>query len=265
VLGKRFIISIGILIAGTHGAIVFSDQAPTLSGSRENPHGNILMAESWVGYPYGWFFTLEQMEELYEEEYFGNNRLNNYIKYDNGKCINQCNNELVEIPWQFIEKTLRLLEHLLDRGFAKYLFRLDTFHGHFFVTDLQFEKEYLNLNTSAMMNKFVFDDSLAVLFHCAEHMALRDPPHNGVIDKEAMQFIQRRNILGWYDNETIEIIVPGKDELVGSGKSNTATIPQGHRGVGVLTFKANDNGEFSIEHAGRTIRLDISLCDYYYY
>lgn len=264
-LGKKFIIFIGILLAGMQGFIVLSGQAGTLSNYQKNPHGNILMAESWVEYPRGWFFTLEQMEELYEEEYFRNNRLNNFIKYENGKCINQCNSELIEIPGRFIEKTLKLLQQLLDRGFAKYLFRLDTFHGHFFVTDGQFEKEYLGLNTSVMMNKFVFDDSLAVLFHCAEHMALRDPPHTGVINEEAMKFIQHRNIIGWYDRETIEAIDPDTDELVGSGKSNTATIPQGHRGVGVITFKANYNGEFSIEHAGQEIWLDISLCDYYYY
>ena len=70
-------------------------------------------------------------------------------------------------------------------------------------------------------------------------------------------------VTGLFD--TIEVVTAPKNELVGSGKSNTATIPQGFRGVGSITFKANINGEFSIKHADQIIRLDISLCDYYYY
>lgn len=135
----------------------------------------------------------------------------------------------------------------------------------FFVTEEQFERKYLNLNTMEMMMEFVNDDSLGVLFHCAEHLALRKPPQTGAIDKEAQELIKFRNIIGWYDVESIEIVTAPKKELVGSGKSNTATIPHGFRGVGSITFKANINGEFSISHAGQTIKLDISLCDYYYY
>jgi hypothetical protein len=218
-----------------------------------------------VEYPFGWFYTLDEIEAIYEVEYYENNRLESFIRHENGKCINQCNNELSEIPTQFIETTLIFLKQMLDRELTKYLFRLDTFHGHFFVTDEQFTRKYLNLNTMEMMMEFVNDDSLGVLFHCAEHMALRNPPQTGTIDKAVQELIKQRNIIGWYDVESIEVVTAPKNELVGSGKSNTATIPQGFRGVGSITFKANIDGEFSIQHAGQTIRLDISLCDYYYH
>ena len=101
-----------------------------------------------------------------------------------------------EIPERFIETTLKLLKQMLDRELIKYLFRLDTFHGHFFVTNKQFEKKYLNLNTREMTKKFVNDDSLGVLFHCAEHLALRNPPQTGTIDKDAQNFMKQRNIIG---------------------------------------------------------------------
>ena len=198
-------------------------------------------------------------------EYRPGNRLESFIRHENGKCINQCDNEFSEIPGQFIETTLKLLQQMLDRELTKYLFRLDTFHGHFFVTDEQFERKYLNLNTREMTKKFVNDDSLGVLFHCAEHLALRNPPQTGTIDKDAQKLIKQRNIIGWYDVESIEVIPEGKNELVGDGKSNTGIIPQGFHAVGSITFKANINGEFSIKHADQTIRLDISLCDYYYH
>ena len=241
-------------------------QGNSLFIQEQDPHKYILLAESWVEYPYGWFYTLDQIEELYEIEYFENNRLNCFIRNESGKYISQCDNELSEIPEQFIEKTLKMLQQMLDRKLTKYLFRLDTFHGHFFVTDAQFEMKYLNLKTKEMINMFVNDDSLGVLFHCAEHMALRNPPKKGFIDKEAQKYIKQRNIIGWYDEESVEVVTAEKNGLVGDGKSNTASIPQGFRGVGVITFKANVNGELSIELAThQTIRLDISLCDYYYY
>jgi hypothetical protein len=158
-----------------------------------------------------------------------------------------------------------MLQQMLDRKLIKYLFRLDTFHGHYFVTEEQFEKNYLNLNSTEMMEKYTKDASLGVLFHCAEHMALRNPSLTGPIDKEAQKLREQRNIIAWYNEKSIEVVTADKKELVGNGKSNTATIPQGFRAVGSLTFKANINGEFSIKHTGKIIKLDISLCDYYYH
>jgi hypothetical protein len=172
---------------------------------------------------------------------------------------------LSEIPGQFVETTLKLLQQMLEKELTKYLFRLDTSHGHFFVTEKQFERKYLNLNTEEMIKEFVNDNSLGVLFHCAEHIALRNPPQTGNIDKEAQKLIKQRNIVGWYGAKSIEVVTAGKNELVGNGKSNTAIIPKGFRAVGSMTFKANINGEFSINYAGQTIRLDLSLCDYYYH
>ena len=264
-LDRKFKISVSAIIAAMLSFTILPGQANNLLIEEKNSYREILLAEALVEYPFGWFYTLDEIEEIYEVEYYENNRLESFIRHENGKCINQCNNELSEIPAQFIETTLKILQQILDRKLTKYLFRLDTFHGHFFVTGEQFERKYLNLNTMEMMMKFVNDDSLGVLIHCAEHLALRKPPQTGVIDKEAYELIKLRNIIGWYDGESIEVVTAPKNELVGSGKSNTATIPQGFRGVGSITFKANINGEFSIKHADQTIRLDISLCDYYYH
>jgi hypothetical protein len=264
-LGKKFKISVSAIVAVMLSFAISPGQEKSLFIQEEDSCRAIILAEALVEYPYGWFYTLDEIEELYEEEYYQNNRLENFIRHENGKYINQCNNKLSEIQGQFVETTLKLLKQMLDKKLTKYLFRLDTFHGHFFVTDKQFEKKYLNLNTIEMMKEYVDDYSLGVLIHCAEHMALRKPPQTGTIDKEAQELIKQRNIIGWYDVESIEVVNASKKELVGSGKSNTATIPRGFRGVGSITFKANINGEFDIKHAGQTIRLDISLCDYYYH
>jgi hypothetical protein len=263
--GKKFIVLIWAIVVAMQTFALSPGQANNLFIQENNSSRNIILAEALVEYPFGWFYSLDKIDQIYEVEYYENKRLANFIRHENGKCINQCNDELSEIPGQFIETTLNMLKQMLDKKLTRYLFRLDTFHGHFFVTDEQFERNYLNLNSTEMMQKFIHDDSLGVLFHCAEHMALRNPPRTGPIDKEAQKLIEQRNIIAWYNTQSIKVVTPEKKELVGSGESNTATIPQGFHAVGFLTFKANINGEFSIKHAGNIIRLDISLCDYYYH
>ncbi len=264
-LNNKFKIMVAAIIAALQTFIILPCQAGTTFTPKNNSCKEILLAGSWVEYPEGWFYTLDQMEELYEVEYFENNRLDYFIRHENDKYINLCDNETTEIQGKFIETTLKLLNEMLDRGLIKYLFRLDTFHGHFFVAGEQFERKYTNLTTRQMMQEFVNDDSLGILFHCAEHLALRNPPQTGTIDDEAQRLIKQRNIIGWYDVEIIEVITGENNELIGDGKSNTATIPQGFRAVGSITFKANVNGEFTIKHDGQSINLDISLCDYYYH
>lgn len=261
----KYKISLAAFIIAMQCLFVLSAQAIDLSAPENASGGKILLAEAFVEYPFGWFYTLDEIEELYEIEYYENNRLDNFIRYENGRYISQCDNELSEIPEKFINTTLKMLQQMLDRRLTKYLFRLDAFHGHFFVTEGQFDSKYRNRNTLEMMQELVNDDSLRILFHCAEHLALRDPPNTGAIDKDAEQLIKLRNIIGRYDEGTIEVLTPSQNGLVGSGKSNTAIIPQGYRGVGAITFMANINGEFSIIHGGQTIWLDMSLCDYYYY
>ena len=263
--GKKVKLSICAIIAAFQTFASSPVQANSEFIHEEDSCREIILAEALVEYPFGWFYTLDKIEQIYEVEYYEKNRLENFIRHENGKCINQCDNDLSEIPGQFIETTLRFLKKMLDEELTKYLFRLDTFHGHFFVSDEQFERNYLNLNSTEMMKKFIHDDSLGVLFHCAEHMALRNPPRTGPIDKKAKRLIDQRNIIAWYGSKSIEVVNAEKKELVGSGESNTATIPQGYRAVGSFTFKANINGEFNIKHAGKIIKLDISLCDYYYH
>lgn len=264
-LGKKLKILICTIITAIQTFAYSMVQANNLFIFENDSPKVIILAEALVEYPFGWFYTLDEIEEFYEVEYYDNNRLESFIHHENGKHISQCDNELSQIPEKFIKTTLELLKHMLDRKLAKYLFRLDTFHGHFFVTDKQFEKKYSNRNALEMMQELVNDDSLGVLFHCAEHLAIRNPLQTGYFDKEAEKLIKQRSIIGWYNTGSIEVVNPPKKELVGSGKSNTATIPQGFRKIGFITFRANINGEYKIKHAGQTIRLDLSLCDCYYY
>ena len=61
------------------------------------------------------------------------------------------------------------------------------------------------------------------------------------------------------------MLFPKKEDLVGSGNSNTAIVPNGYRQVGSIVYKATRNGEFSIKHKSKEIHIDISLFECYYH
>jgi hypothetical protein len=226
---------------------VFPVQADDQTTAHDRSYWNDLEIESLVEYPDGWFFTLDQMKALYEVEYNEGKRLTNFVRHNEGKYLTQCNGEPFGIPERFILTTLQHLQEMLAKGYVKYLFRLDAFHGHPFVSDQQFAEKYQNLSWLEMIKTFVHDESLRILYHSSEHLALRNPTETGPIDYEAQNLIKQRNIIGLYDGRKLEILFADPSELVGDGKSNTAIIPKGYRGVGSRVFKATKNGEFSIQ------------------
>ena len=202
---------------------VFPVQADNQTTAQDRPYWNDLEIESLVEYPDGWFFTLDQMKTLYDVEYNEGKRLTNFVRHEDGKYLAQCNGESLEIPEPFILTTLHHLQEMLDKGYVKYLFRLDAFHGHPFVSDQQFAEKYQDLSWPDMIKTFVHDESLGILYHTSEHLALRNPPETGPIDYEAQKLIKQRNILGWCDGRPLEILFAETSQLVGDGKSGDAT------------------------------------------
>ncbi len=243
----------------------YTSYADSTSEFHYNSITKDLYAEAIIEYPDGWYYTLNQMKKLYDAEYSAGKRLKNHIRYKDGRFLAQCNGQFIEVPERFIFKTLKLLQELLAGNYARYLFRLDACHAHPFVPEETYMLRYSNLNTYQMIDKFVHEDSLGALFHSAEHLALRNPPGSGMIDLEAHDFIRKRNVIGWYDDNPLQIVKPKKTDLIGSGGSYTARIPEGYRTVGSIVFKATNKGEFRIKNQGKVIRLDISLDEHYYH
>ena len=221
--------------------------------------------ENQINYPDGWFYTLEEIKRQYLVEYAEGKRLSNYITEKNGSYITSCNGDYIVIQETFITQSLHLIQALLEQGLARYIFRLDAFHGHLFVPEHVYIKKYLNMPTKKMIKHFTNEDSLGLLFHNAEHLALRNPKENGPVDPQAEALIEKRNIIGWYDGRPFEVVRPAEDIVLTERKVFTATTPDGYRNVGVITFKATSNGEFSIIHKSVEIRIDISPYECYYH
>jgi len=212
-----------------------------------------------------WFYTLNEIKVLYGKEYGKGERLENFVRIENGKAIAYCMDAQFEIPEKFIKTTLRHLEKMLEKGCAKYIFRLDACHSHLFISNESFFKNYEKLTFAEMIKAFIKDESLGALYHNAEHLALRKPPKTGKIDPVAESLIKKRNIIGWYDGRPLELTYPKPSDPIGHLKANTAGIPESYCGFCTINFKANKHGEFIVRHSGQEIRIDISFCDHYYH
>jgi len=219
----------------------------------------------WEYGDHGWYYTLDEMEKIYEKEYEEGERLENRIIKEDGKIIGIKNGNHFEIDPKFIDKTLGQLEEMLDQGYAKYIFRLDAFHSHLFLPEEIRAEKYMGKSDIYILEEITKDEQLGALYHNSEHLALRDPPKTGEIDPEAKELISKRSVLGWYDERPLELTYPEEDDPPVIKEANTASIPEGYKSIENLTFKANKNGEFSINHNGKEIRIDISFDANNYY
>jgi len=204
---------------------------------------------------HGFFYTLEEARKIYEEEYYAEDKqLKNILVRRDGKLLGSFEGIEFPVPDEFIENTLYHLKDILEQGAAKYLFRLDAFHGHFFVSERIYKEEYHSLSKEEKVQKLVTDKSLGTLYHNSEHLRWdRDDP-------EIDSLYRKRNVIGWYDERPI-MILP-----LPAGERTAANTPDWAHDVGpFLKFAAHKDGEFSIKTGGKEIRLDISFGDQSYF
>lgn len=202
------------------------------------------------------------MKVIYEKEYEEGTRLENHVRIENGRYISPYQGKTAEVPEKFIKGTLKQLEETLEKGYAKYIFRLDAFHSHLFLPEEAHQK-YKDIIGVELIEAYTKDDALGALYHNTEHLALRDK--NGNLDPEAQDLISKRSVLGWYDGRPLELTYPKEDAPEKIKEANNASIPDGYNNIGNIHFKATKNGEFSIKHNGKEIRIDISFDDFNYY
>lgn len=207
-------------------------------------------------YEKGWFYKTAEMQKIYGEEYNRQEKpLKNTLFKRGEQWIGTIAGEEFVVPEQFINRTLVHLRQMLESNTALFLFRLDAFHGHFFVPEDIFDSRYKSVDDAVETTKLlVEEDSLGVLYHNSEHF--EPDPHK----PEEVQRHARRNVVGYYDGRPLLFLPLPK--TIGTA----ANEPEGNRSVGPpLTFAAHKNGAFHITVEGKEIRLDISLDDAPYF
>lgn len=199
----------------------------------------------------GWFFTPEKMKEIYEQEYNGEKILRNLVFKKDGEWFGLYDGKEFKVPQEFFDITLLHLKAMLEQKVARYLFRLDAFHGHFFVPEDKYSK-YAPLKNFNETRLLVEDKNLGILYHNSEHLK----PN---ADLESAKIHSKRNVIGWYNGRPIEILpLPTKT------KSTAESTPG--RNIGLeLKFAANKDGEFSVIVDEKEIRLDFSFDDNSYF
>ncbi len=205
----------------------------------------------------GWWYSAEQMRELYEREYNGPKILENRLIVKRSGVIGRYDGKELAVPQRFVDSTLANIAGLLERKAARYLFRLDAAHGHFFVPAERYRTRYGALAGAAEVEVLARDRMLGILFHNAEHLKL--DPNN----PEDALFNARRNVLGWYDGRPLEILPspPG-----GETKWSVPDLPGAMHNLSPYPkFAAHKTGAFSVWHRGKRVRLDVSLDDPWYY
>lgn len=231
------------------GALAFSLDAPRALAQSGEPHVESRYEK------HGWLYTLEEMQKIYEEEYVGEKLLQKIVRKKGEKIVGIYQGREFIISPQFIRQVLSHLQSMLEKGAAKFLFRLDASHGHyFFVPEEVFKLHYEGIDGAEAFRMALTDPTLGILYHNSEHLSLDDK------NLEAPKLYQKRNVVGWNDGRPITILPLPK------GKNTAADIPKGYQDLPItMNFAAHKDGEFSIYVGGKEIRLDLSFDDSSYY
>jgi hypothetical protein len=204
----------------------------------------------------GWYFTAEQVEAAYQYQENYGERLR--FALPAGECL-MGKQEFVApyrraetvLPCGFILETTRHLKEMLSLGAAKYLFPLDADHAHLGIpTDLWNEK-YKHRRPEEIFPTILRETGLVALYHTAEHLKL-DAGKNGMVDKEATAWREKRNVLGFFDGRPTEILPPHP-------KGHGVGMPEGYESYGGFTFLASPRGELFLFSGQKVVTFDIAL------
>ena len=157
----------------------------------------------------------------------------------------------VQLPCRFITNTLRHLREILEIGAARYLFPLDLDHAHLAIPKKSWVERYSKLKTGEILPAMLKDPRLLALYHSAEHLKITDHK-TGRTNIEAREWMEKRNILGYYDGRPVEILPP-RPKGVG------ASIPNRYHGYGGFDFLASQHGRLAVILEDEAVEIDIKL------
>ena len=203
-----------------------------------------------------WYFTGAEIETAYRyQEMFGE-RLQNPLKARDcllGKkeFLASYKGSEFSAPCAFIKETIRHLKEMLERGAAKYLFALDLDHAHLALPADLWEKKYSKLPREKLLPALLREPTLAALYHTAEHLTIADPK-TGKVNPEAMEWKEKRNVLGFYDGRPIRVLPP---HPTGSGVG----VPEPYESFGGFNFSANPRGQLHVFVANKAIVFDMTF------
>lgn len=152
---------------------------------------------------------------------------------------------------RFVTQTIAHLTEMLNVGAANFPFPLDADHAHLGVPVAVWQKKYADLPPDDIMPAMLEDPSLVALYHTAEHLISADPK-TGKPDPKTREWKAKRNVIGYYDGRSIEILPPHP-------KGAGVGLPDAYHAYGGFRFLASPLGQLNIFHKSGVTVFDISL------
>jgi hypothetical protein len=204
----------------------------------------------------GWYFTAEQIEAAYHYQENYGERLRFALQA--GECL-MAKEEFfaayrraeTALPCRFILEITRHLREMLSVGAAKYLFPLDADHAHLGIPTALWNETYKHRRPEEIFPAILRETSLVALYHTAEHLKL-DEGKNGIVDKEAKAWREKRNVFGFFDGRPIQILLP-------HSQGHGVGMPEGYESYGGFTFLASPRGELFLFSGDKVVTFDIAL------
>lgn len=203
-----------------------------------------------------WFFTAEEIETAYRyQEKFGKGLRYPLHAQDcllgKKKIVASYYGREFVLPCRFVTETIRHLREILEVGAARYLFPLDLDHAHLGIPKESWESKYRELPGGEIVPRILRDPDLVALYHSAEHLTAVDP-ETGKVDRETQNWIEKRNILGFYDGRSIEILPPHP-------KGFGVGMPDSYHPYGGFDFLASPRGRLGVFLEDDSIVFDLTL------
>jgi hypothetical protein len=203
-----------------------------------------------------WYFTRGEIEAAYRYQLNFGERINNPIKarkchFGEKKILVSHRGQEFWLSCRFITQTIGHLKGMLNVGAARYLFSLDANHAHLGVPAAVWQEKYAHLQAGEILPAILEDPTLTALYHTAEHLNATDP-RTGKIDPKDREWKEKRNVMGYYNGQPIEILPPHPS---GAGVG----MPTSYRSYGGFRFLASPAGQLNLFHNGGVTVFDISL------
>lgn len=157
----------------------------------------------------------------------------------------------VRLPCGFITETLRHLREILEIGAARYLFPLDLDHAHLGIPKNLWREKYSKLPGGKILPPMMEDPELVALYHSAEHLTAIDPKTKQA-NPAAKEWIEKRNILGFYDGDPVTILPPHP-------KGHGVSFPERYHSYGGFDFLASRHGQLGVILEDNAVLIDITL------
>lgn len=203
-----------------------------------------------------WYYSASEISAAYRYHHDYGRRLKNPVSCDisGSNCSANFKGKKIGVPDKLLNEIKRHITEMLKAGAARYIFDLDTGHGHLALPKNTIERYWKKYNAWELLDAAFRNPNLAVLYHTAEHLKVAESDPADVKD-----WLAKRNVLAKFDGSPNKILKPMKN---GTGRGVDPPLDS----FGGIDFSVHKNGNLFLyvrSEDGRTYSLlfDISFDD----